>query len=204
LSQNNRPKFIEDSDTEKVNEDEEEEEEEDVSITADLADVKVANSEDEDATENTQDYQFQFTHQFQENGNIVTPMENWEMLFPIFYVIQPMNFIRVKANLIPRAEKIVSHGLHIDTFTPYSITGIYYVNNNNGCTEFEDGDKVESKQNRIVLFPSNMQHTGTTCTDAKVRVAININFIPYVNEDSMYKEIFDATQWQAITKWCTK
>jgi len=51
LSQNNRPKFIEDSDTEKVNEDEEEEEEEDVSITADLADVKVANSEDEDATE---------------------------------------------------------------------------------------------------------------------------------------------------------
>jgi hypothetical protein len=159
---------------------------------------------DEDATENTQDYQFQFTHQFQENGNIVTPMENWEMLFPIFYVIQPMNFIRVKANLIPRAEKIVSHGLHIDTFTPYSITGIYYVNNNNGCTEFEDGDKVESKQNRIVLFPSNMQHTGTTCTDAKVRVAININFIPYVNEDSMYKEIFDATQWQAITKWCTK
>jgi len=51
LSQNNRPKFIEDSDTEKVNEDEEEEEEEDVSITAELADVKVANSEDEDATE---------------------------------------------------------------------------------------------------------------------------------------------------------
>jgi hypothetical protein len=159
---------------------------------------------DEDVNKNTQDYQFQFTHQFQENSNIVTPMENWEMLFPIFYVIQPMNFIRVKANLIPRAEKIVSHGLHIDTFTPYSITGIYYVNNNNGCTEFEDGDKVESKQNRIVLFPSNMQHTGTTCTDAKVRVAININFIPYVNEDSMYKEIFSATQWQAITKWCAK
>jgi hypothetical protein len=51
LSQNNRPKFIEDSDTEKVNEDEEEEEEEDVSITAELADVKVANSEDEEATE---------------------------------------------------------------------------------------------------------------------------------------------------------
>jgi hypothetical protein len=151
---------------------------------------------DEDVNKNTQDYQFQFTHQFQENSNIVTPMENWEMLFPIFYVIQPMNFIRVKANLIPRAEKIVPHGLHIDTFAPYSITGIYYVNNNNGYTQFEDGDKVESKQNR--------KHTGTTCTDAKVRVAININFIPYVNEDSMYKEIFSATQWQAITKWCAK
>ena len=159
---------------------------------------------DEDATENTQDYQFQFTHSFQENGNIVTPMENWEMLFPIYYVIQPMNFIRVKANLIPRAEKIVPHGLHIDTFAPNSVTGIYYVNDNNGCTQFEDGDKIESKQNRIVLFPSNLKHTGTTCTDAKVRVAININFIPYVNENSMYKEIFSATQWQDITKWCAK
>ena len=50
LSQNNRPKFIEDSDTEKVNEDEEEEEEE-VSISADLADVKIANSDDEGTSE---------------------------------------------------------------------------------------------------------------------------------------------------------
>ena len=49
LSQNNRPKFIEDSDTEKVNDDEEEEEE-DVSITADMADVKVANSDGEEET----------------------------------------------------------------------------------------------------------------------------------------------------------
>jgi hypothetical protein len=54
LSQNNRPKFIEDSDTEKVN-DEEEEEEEDVSITADLADVKVGNSDDEETPENPEE-----------------------------------------------------------------------------------------------------------------------------------------------------
>jgi hypothetical protein len=48
LSQNNRPKFIEDSDTEKVNDDEEEEEEE---LTADLADTKISNSDDEETTE---------------------------------------------------------------------------------------------------------------------------------------------------------
>jgi hypothetical protein len=48
LSQNNRPKFIEDSDTEKVNDEEEEEEEE---LTADLADTKISNSDDEETTE---------------------------------------------------------------------------------------------------------------------------------------------------------
>jgi hypothetical protein len=47
LSQNNRPKFIEDSDTEKVNDEEEEEEE----LTADLADTKISNSDDEETTE---------------------------------------------------------------------------------------------------------------------------------------------------------
>ncbi len=54
LSQNNRPKFIEDSDTEKVN-DEDDEEEEETSITPDLADVKIANSDDENAPENQED-----------------------------------------------------------------------------------------------------------------------------------------------------
>jgi hypothetical protein len=55
LSQNNRPKFIEDSDTEKVNDDENEDEEEDVSVSADLADVKIANSDDEETSEHPEE-----------------------------------------------------------------------------------------------------------------------------------------------------
>ena len=53
LSQNNRPKFIEDSDTEKVNDEDDEEEE--PSITPDLADVKIANSDDENTPENQEE-----------------------------------------------------------------------------------------------------------------------------------------------------
>ena len=53
LSQNNRPKFIEDSDTEKVNDEDDEEEE--PSITPDLADVKIANSDDENTLENQEE-----------------------------------------------------------------------------------------------------------------------------------------------------
>jgi predicted nuclease of restriction endonuclease-like RecB superfamily len=87
---------------------------------------------------------------------------------------------------------------------PFSITGIYYCNTNNGYTAFEDGDQIESVQNRLVLFPSNMKHSGSTCTDVNSRVAININFIPRYVEDSMYKDIIDVEVWNQIEKWCDK
>ena len=57
-----------------------------------------------------------------------------------------------------------------------SSTSIFYVNTNNGYTKFEDGTKVESVANRMVTFPANMKHTGTSCTDEKIRVVINFNY----------------------------
>jgi len=51
-----------------------------------------------------------------------------------------------------------------------------YVNTNNGYTKFEDGTKVESVANRLVTFPANMKHKGTSCTDEKIRVVINFNY----------------------------
>lgn len=161
--------------------------------------------DDTQVEEKSKDYQYQFTHHLlREDGNIVTEQYNWQLLFPIFNRIHPNTFVRIKANLVPRADKVVAHGYHVDCIVPFSITGIFYVNTNNGFTEFEDGDKIESVQNRIVLFPSNMKHSGTTCTDANSRVAININFIPRYIKDSMYKDILDPTVWDQIEKWCDK
>jgi len=50
------------------------------------------------------------------------------------------------------------------------------MNTNNGYTKFEDGTKIESVANRMVFFSSNMKHTGTSCTDEKIRVVINFNY----------------------------
>ena len=55
-------------------------------------------------------------------------------------------------------------------------TAIFYLNSNNGYTEFEDGTKVESVANRFVSFPSTLKHRGTSCTDENVRVVINFNY----------------------------
>jgi Rps23 Pro-64 3,4-dihydroxylase Tpa1-like proline 4-hydroxylase len=56
-------------------------------------------------------------------------------------------------------------------------TAIFYLNNNNGYTIFEDGSKVDSVENRLVVFNSNVMHSGVSQTDSKVRCVINLNYI---------------------------
>ena len=56
-------------------------------------------------------------------------------------------------------------------------TAVFYINTNNGYTEFEDGTRSESIANRMVTFPANLKHRGTTCSDEKTRIVINFNYI---------------------------
>jgi len=107
---------------------------------------------------------------------------------PEFDIIKPIIFSRqlevsairrIKANITLRTPKIVRHGWHTDGTRDGEqqfMVAIYYVNSNDGFTEFRDGTKVESVANRLVMFPSIMEHTGTTCTNEKLRCVINFNF----------------------------
>ena len=56
-------------------------------------------------------------------------------------------------------------------------TAIFYCNTNDGYSLFKDGTKVKSIKNRIVIFNNDIYHTGTTCTNEKIRSVINFNFI---------------------------
>jgi len=111
--------------------------------------------------------------------NLVSPIINKKEL-------RIISLIRIKANLLPRRDRIIKHGFHVDMEFPCT-TAIYYVNTCDGYTEFEDGTIVESVQNRFVTFPSSMKHTGTTCTDSKSRVVINFN---YFDLDEKYENLF--------------
>ena len=129
--------------------------------------------------EKDQETTFQFTHMFYYVGRSDGFFEN---LGPIFNIIKPISIWRIKANLLTRTPTIVENAFHID-MTLISeekleqlTTAIFYVNTNNGHTEFEDGTKVESKANRMVTFPANLKHRGTSCTNEKTRVVINFNY----------------------------
>ena len=122
---------------------------------------------------------FQFTHSFYKDFEIVSPFH--ETLKPIWNRIRPREIYRVKANLLTRTPQIVENRFHTDNpeisgVIPYT-TSIFYLNTNNGYTEFEDGTIVESVANRWISFPEDTKHRGTSCTDEKVRVVINFNYL---------------------------
>lgn len=82
--------------------------------------------------------------------------------------------IRVKVNCVWRTDKIIEHGWHTDY--NYGKTAVYYVNTTDGYTAFKEGKNVEGVGNRIVIFDSTRQHSGTSCTDKDFRYVINFNY----------------------------
>jgi len=118
--------------------------------------------------------QFQFIHFFFNN--------NWRgssfnIIEPILSIIKPFSLVRIKANLITKSENIVVNQFHKDfEYVNNLTTGIFYINTCNGYTLFKDDTKIKSVANRFVSFDSQLNHTGTSCTDENIRVVINFNY----------------------------
>jgi|TARA_R100000479_G_C6312252_1_gene174482 hypothetical protein len=122
------------------------------------------------------DNQFQFIHNFYKANEITSPF--YKLLLPALDKIKLRALIRIKANLIYRTSKIVEHGFHIDNplrKTTKQKTAILYMNTNNGYTRFKKS-KVRSEENKMVIFNSKEEHTGSSCTDQEFRVVINFNY----------------------------
>lgn len=122
---------------------------------------------------------FQFIHNFYSNFSPSSPFA--EILNPILEKINPSAIVRIKANLTTPTPNSFEFGWHTDygyekgkNFT--GKTAVFYVNTNDGKTLFENGESVEAIENRILIFDADMVHTGTSSTDSKQRIVININF----------------------------
>lgn len=123
------------------------------------------------------DFNFQFVHIFYK---WFKPRSEFvEILNPILDILQPVSLVRIKSNLTTRCSKLFEFNLHQDIENFSGKTAIFYVNSNDGYTKFEDGTKVESIENRLIIFDSNVYHTGTTCTNRNVRCVINFNFTTF-------------------------
>lgn len=118
-------------------------------------------------------YNRQLTHRLYGTGSPIYHA----ILIPILQQINVSSerLIRAKINNNLATEEIREHGFHVDTDKECNVA-IYYFNTNNGYTLFENGDKVDSIGNRLIMFRSNLRHTGTTCTDKPNRYVLNINY----------------------------
>jgi len=126
----------------------------------------------------TFDQNHQFVHPFSHNGKSLSEFD-YE-LSPIYKKLNYFILVRCKSNLLVKTKTKIEHGFHIDMADLEDYhnpkTAIFYINTNNGYTKFENGDIVESVENRMVIFDSRINHTGSTCTDKNARVVVNFNF----------------------------
>ena len=100
------------------------------------------------------------------------------LIAPVLARFEPFRLIKAKLNRTRGRDRHVEYGMHVDTRRPGAITAVFYLNDNDGYTIFEDGTRVPSLANRLVIFDAHRQHTGASCTDAPDRLVLNINLLP--------------------------
>lgn len=99
----------------------------------------------------------------------------YSVVHPLIEKLNAHALIRVKGNLYPNIGECVEDVAHIDY--PFEHKGaLYFINTNNGVTILDDGTRINSVANRLLKFEPHTLHNSTFCTDAKVRVNININY----------------------------
>ena len=82
--------------------------------------------------------------------------------------------IRCKANLYTRTPEIIEHTMHTD-FDFEHIGALFSLNTCDGYTLLEDGTKINSVANRMLIFDASKKHASTTCTNQNTRMNINFN-----------------------------
>ena len=90
--------------------------------------------------------------------------------------INPEKIYRIKANLTTKKETNHKALMHVDTNQEKIKTAVYYCNSNNGSTLFQNGKRIDSKANRIVIFDGHQKHCGVDCTDENVRGSDKLNY----------------------------
>ena len=143
---------------------------------------QIIDKDKDNSTYNSNDYQF--IHGFY-SSPLISPSKGKDIKSDSFFlldlILQKLDvkkLYRIKANLNPRTLFNVKTGYHVDEseLDPHK-TAVYYINTNNGGTQFKKGKKIKSLANTMVIFDSHLLHAGITCTDDKRRVVINFNYI---------------------------
>ena len=137
-----------------------------------------------DAIDYDDDGKSQFVHIMYNEGK--QNSEFFPLIIPIIEKLDSWILLSAKINSLDRTESIVENLMHIDLMNksylktnPFN-TAVFYLNNNNGYTKFETGEKVISEKNKLIVFDGNKSHTGTSNScEAKRRVILNINYLPF-------------------------
>lgn len=105
------------------------------------------------------------------------PSSRWfDILFPVFFKIEPIAIHRIKVNFHPTTQTLIKHSSHIDLKESHK-GAILYLNTNDGKTILNDGTEIDSIENRMLFFDPSIPHRSTSCTNDPIgRFNINFNY----------------------------
>ena len=98
-------------------------------------------------------------------------------LYKIYEKLECKALIQSRANLSLKQKEIKKLYFHTD-YTFKCKTAIFYMNTNNGATILDENKqiKIDSIENRIVVFDSQIRHSALLQSDTKRRIVLNINY----------------------------
>ena len=119
-----------------------------------------------------------FSHALFHNNQITS--DAYSLMAPLLEKLNAGPLINIRANLNIKSDKQYASEFHNDYTYDEALTAIYYLNKNNGYTEFDDEDKtkVYSEPNKVAVFNCKLKHRMMSQTDVNRRILININFFP--------------------------
>tara|TARA_X000000368_G_C22908826_1_gene657607 strand:+ start:432 stop:923 length:492 start_codon:yes stop_codon:yes gene_type:complete len=132
---------------------------------------RVANIE-EDPEEDLNHYYFVHSLFFQ--NKIESPLYD-----DFLYLFQSLNvqFLhRARVLMFVNQGEQYIHDRHVDHTTNCK-TALIYMNTNDGFTDFETGERVESVKNRLLLFDGSVPHSSSTPTNTKERLLLSVTYI---------------------------
>ena len=121
------------------------------------------------------DFDLMFVHLLFES-NIYPPTSQF---FQYFGFLQDRlnckSLRRMKLNLYPHTSEMRTHASHIDYDFEHKGC-ILSFNTCDGATILEDGTKVDSIENRALIFDASKPHSSTSTTNTRARYNLNINY----------------------------
>ncbi len=99
------------------------------------------------------------------------------LLHPLLAKLNAASLFRCKFNATANGKGMdIPEAWHEDSSYNNLKSAVFYINENNGGTEFKEGGLVESKANRVVIFDSSQTHRGVACTDQPFRYVGNFMY----------------------------
>ena len=111
--------------------------------------------------------------------NLHMPLSTFydDYIIPILKKLNAVAICEVRANLLLKSEKAYQSNFHVDR-TFKCNTAIFYMNTCNGYTLLHEDKKIKinSEENKMLIFDSQLKHAVVSQTDVDRRIVINFNY----------------------------